>query len=142
LLPRIDPNYLDTANDRAVARAGVRITRAIFQQSAYSPYRIKEQSPVLGMQTDDEIDAFLRATGDVDLHGAGSCKMGSDPMSVVDEHLRVHGTDNLRVVDASIMPNVVSGNTNAATIMIAEKISDDILSVAPTACQSTPTPHT
>ncbi len=123
---RIDPNYLSTANDRAAARAGIRITREIVLQAAYAPYRIKKPCQALNQQTDEEIDAFLRETGDVDLHGAGSCKMGSDPMAVVDERLRVHGTANLRVVDASVMPNVVSGNPNAAIIMIAEKISDDI----------------
>ena len=78
------------------------------------------------MRTDAEIDAYIRRTGQPDLHGAGSCRMGNDALAVVDDQLRVHGAQGLRVADASIMPDVVSGNTNAAAIMIAEKASDMI----------------
>lgn len=106
----------------------VRLTREIFAQKALAPFRGKELQPGSHVQSDKEIDAFVRAKADSAYHPSCTCKMGqpSDPMAVVDPQTRVLGVENLRVVDASIMPSVVSGNLNAPTIMIAEKAADII----------------
>jgi choline dehydrogenase len=122
--PEIDARYLSAEVDRLRVRAAVKVAREIFDQPAYRPYRGREIFPGEAAKTDDEIDAYIRQTAQTDMHGVGSCKMGSDSLAVVDDQLRVHGAQGLRVVDASVMPQVVSGNTNAATIMIAEKASD------------------
>ena len=82
------------------------------------------------MQSDAELEDFIRATAETEYHPVGTCKMGSDAMAVVDESLRVRGVDRLRVIDASIMPSIVSGNTNAPVIMIAEKGAEMMLSAA------------
>lgn len=109
-------------------RRCVRLTREIFAQKALAPFRGKELQPGSHVQSDKEIDAFVRAKADSAYHPSCTCKMGqpSDPMAVVDPQTRVLGVENLRVVDASIMPSVVSGNLNAPTIMIAEKAADII----------------
>jgi choline dehydrogenase len=131
--PQILFNYMQTEADRSEMRAAIRLTREIFAQKAFDPYRGPELSPGPAVKTDAEIDAHIRARGESAYHPSGSCKMGiaSDPMAVVDEDARVHGLEALRVVDASIMPHVVSGNLNAPTIMLAEKLADAILGRAP-----------
>ena len=103
------------------------MARDIFNQPAYKPYRGRELFPGEDAKSDEAIDAYIRQTAQTDMHGVGSCRMGNDSLAVVDDQLRVHGLQGLRVVDASIMPQVVSGNTNAPTVMIAEKASDMIL---------------
>lgn len=129
--PVIDPNYFAEEIDRKRARAAIRIARDIFDRPAYAPYRGEEIFPGEALRTDDEIDAFLRETIAADNHGACTCRMGIDEMAVVDPQLRVHGVEGLRIADASVMPNVVSGNTNAPTIMIGEKAADMILGRPP-----------
>ncbi len=125
--PRIQPFYLQTERDRREFRDAVKLTREIFAQKAFDPYRGPEIQPGSHAQSDEEIDAFVRARADSAYHPSCSCKMGTDAMAVVDPQARVHGLDALRVVDASIMPSVVSGNLNAPTIMMGEKCSDMIL---------------
>ncbi len=125
--PLIQPNYLASEADRRVMRDGFRLGREIFQQAAFDPYRGREFAPGDAVQSDAEIDAYIRRAGETIYHPVGTAKMGHDAMSVVDPTLRVHGLEGLRVVDASVMPSLVGGNTNAPTIMIAEKASDMIL---------------
>lgn len=125
--PRIQPNYLMEEQDRREFRDAVKLTREIFAQKAFDPYRGPEINPGAHAKTDAEIDAFVRERGDSAYHPSCTCKMGTDEMAVVDPQARVHGLDGLRIVDASIMPSVVSGNLNAPTIMIAEKCADMIL---------------
>ncbi|MBI1262706.1 MAG: choline dehydrogenase [Rhizobiales bacterium] len=127
----IQPNYLAAETDRVVMREGVRIVRNIVSQRAMDPYRGPEFWPGADKQSDADIDAWIREAAETIYHPVGTAKMGSDPMAVVDSRCRVHGLEGLRVVDASVMPTLVGGNTNAPTIMIAEKISDDILGRAP-----------
>ena len=133
--PRILFNYMAHDVDWREFRAGVRITRDIIAQRAFDQYRGREISPGPSVQTDAEIDAFVRQHAETALHPSCTCKMGSadDPMAVVDNEGRVHGLEGLRVVDASIMPRIVTGNLNAPTIMMAEKIADRIRGVAPLA---------
>lgn len=119
--PAIDPNYFDSEIDLQTMREGVKIGREIFAQSPFDPYRGSEYAPGADVRSDAEIEDWVRRNVDSNYHLSGSCKMGHDPMAVVDDRLRVRGLDGLRVADASIMPTVVSGNTNAATIMIAER---------------------
>lgn len=123
----IQPNYLSSENDRRTMRDGVRIVRNIIAQKAMDPYRGPEFWPGADKQSDAEIDAWIRDSAETIYHPVGSAKMGTDPMAVVDTKCRVRGLEGLRVVDASVMPTLVGGNTNAPTIMIAEKISDEIL---------------
>lgn len=126
--PVLQPNYLSTEADIHDFRNCVKLTREIFAQEALAPFRGKELQPGSHVQSDEEIDAFVRAKADSAYHPSCTCKMGqpSDPTAVVDPQTRVIGVENLRVVDASIMPSVVSGNLNAPTIMIAEKAADII----------------
>jgi choline dehydrogenase len=133
--PLIQPNYLATENDRRTMREGVKITRRVFAQRSFDPYRGPELSPGAHVQSDAEIDAFVRKNAETIYHPVGTAKMGKDPMAVVDSSLRVHGVEGLRVVDASVMPTLIGGNTNAPTIMIAEKASDMILGRTPLAPQ-------
>lgn len=121
--PRIDNNYLATERDRAAARAGIRMARRVFDQAAYAPFRGEEIHPGPELQSDAELDAYLRRTGEVNLESSGTCKMGHDERAVVDDQLRVHGISGLRVVDASIMPQICNADPNATVIMIAEKAS-------------------
>jgi choline dehydrogenase len=125
--PIIQPNYLEAEEDRRVLREGVKLARDVFAQAAFDPYRGPEMMPGAHVTKDAQIDAFIRKTAETIYHPVGSAKMGVDNDSVVDPQLRVHGLDGLRVVDASVMPALVSGNTNAPTIMIAEKAADMIL---------------
>ncbi|PZR00908.1 MAG: choline dehydrogenase [Cereibacter sphaeroides] len=128
--PEIDPNYFEQRIDLHTMREGVKIGREIFAQHAFDPYRASEYAPGAEVRTDAQIDDWVRRNVDSNYHLSGSCKMGADDMAVVDDRLRVHGLDGLRVIDASIMPTVVSGNTNAATIMIAERGADFICEAA------------
>ncbi|MEM6402560.1 MAG: GMC oxidoreductase, partial [Cyanobacteria bacterium P01_D01_bin.116] len=128
--PVIQPNYLSKQHDLETLLAGVKISRQILQQKAFDTFRGEEIVPGLEIQSNEEIDTFIRNTVESLYHPVGTCKMGSDSMSVVDSKLQVHGIERLRVVDASIMPNIIGGNTNAPTIMIAEKAADIIKSVS------------
>lgn len=125
--PAIDPNILSTGNDMAMGRAAIRATRRIFAQAPFDPMRGEELAPGATLQSDEELDSYLRATAVSDIHSVGTCRMGHDPMAVVDPQLRVHGLEGLRVVDASVMPRVPGGNTNVPTMMVAEKAADMIL---------------
>ncbi len=127
--PRILFNYLSHPDDLQEMRACVRLTREICAQSAFDPYRGREIQPGADVQTDEQIDAFVRANVESAYHPSCSCKMGAarDPMAVVDPETRVHGLEGLRIVDSSIMPSVTTGNLNAPTIMLAEKAADHIL---------------
>ncbi|MFY0665962.1 MAG: choline dehydrogenase [Natronospirillum sp.] len=138
--PLIQPNLLSTERDRWEMRQSVKLTREIFAQDAFKPFRGEEYLPGKDVQTDQEIDAFVRAHADSAYHPSCTCKMGaaSDPMAVVDAEARVFGIEGLRVVDASIMPSIVSGNLNAPTIMLAEKCADHIRGRAPLAPSSAP----
>lgn len=128
--PMINPRYLSDADDLRVMREGIKISRDIVAQRAFDPYRGSEYAPGADVKTDAEIDAYIRMRAESIYHPVGTCKMGSDDLAVVDDKLRVHGIEGLRVVDASIMPTLVTGNTNAPTLMIAEKASDYILAAA------------
>ena len=124
--PRIRQNFLATDRDWATLRAGLRLVREVARQSALRPFVASEIAPGPEQASDDELDAHIRATAISVHHPLGTCKMGvaSDPMAVVDSQLRVFGLDGLRVVDASVMPDLVGGNINAPVIMIAEKAAD------------------
>ncbi|PIO75101.1 GMC oxidoreductase [Teladorsagia circumcincta] len=135
--PIIDPNYLDHDDDWKefrwvrssvqIRRKCVRLSREIFAQKAFDPYRGEELSPGKDVTTDAQIDGFVKQMSASAYHPSCSCKMGSqyDEMAVVDpETMTVHGTENLKVVDASVMPSIVSGNLNAPVIMMAERAAD------------------
>ncbi|WP_350447521.1 choline dehydrogenase [Pseudomonas solani] len=124
--PSILFNYMASEQDWQEFRDGIRITREIMAQPALDKYRGRELSPGAQVQTDAELDDFIRNHAETAFHPSCSCKMGSDEMAVVDGQGRVHGMQGLRVVDASIMPEIITGNLNATTIMIAEKIADRI----------------
>jgi choline dehydrogenase len=124
--PILDPNFLSDPDDRRVLREGIGLARDIFKQPALAPYLGEELTPGAAVQSDADLDAYLRAQGEAFYHSVGTCKLGQDEMSVVDAKLRVRGIRDLRMVDASIMPRLVSGNTNMAVIMIAEKAADMI----------------
>lgn len=125
--PQIQPNYLSDARDLAVAVGGIKVARRIAAAPSLAPHILAEFIPGAGFQTDEElVDAARRFSQSI-YHPVGTCKMGQDDMAVVDERLRVHGIGGLRVVDCSIMPEIVSGNTNAPAIMIGEKAADMIL---------------
>jgi choline dehydrogenase-like flavoprotein len=119
--PAINPRYLSEETDRRCAVGGLRAVRRLFAAPALKPYVVGEILPGRDIQSDDELLHYLRQTGSTVFHATCTCKMGQDPMAVVDDQLRVHGIDGLRVIDASVMPTVTSTNTNAPTIMIAEK---------------------
>ena len=124
--PSIRFNYMQTEHDLMEMREGIRLAREIFQQQAFDEYRGKEINPGK-LDTDSELNEFIRNRGDTAYHPCGTCKMGKDTTSVVDEQLQVYGVEKLRVVDASIMPKIITGNLNASTVMIAEKAADYIL---------------
>jgi choline dehydrogenase len=125
--PAIIPNYLSDSVDQRVVVAALRLGRRIAQQRALNAFIAQPIAPGLELQSDEELLGFARQTGTSGFHGAGTCHMGSGPDSVLDPQLRVRGVEGLRVVDASIMPRLVSGNTNAPTIMIGERAADLIL---------------
>ncbi len=136
--PSILFNYMSHEQDWREFRAGIRITREIMHQAALAPYTGKEISPGAAVQTDADIDAFVRQFGETAFHPCGTCAMGFGPMAVVDHQGRVHGLEGLRVIDASIMPEIVTGNLNAPTIMIAEKLADAIRGRTPLARSTAP----
>ena len=125
--PKIDPNYLATEEDRRVMREGLKIMRDVIGQNALKPYRGPEMSPGESVKTDEEIDTFVRQNAETIYHPVGTVRMGADERAPLDGQLRLRGVDRLRVVDASVMPTLIGGNTNAPTIMIAEKAADMIL---------------
>ncbi|SFR90619.1 GMC family oxidoreductase [Sphingomonas jatrophae] len=126
-MPSIDPNILATPGDMAMGRATIRAIRRIFAQAPFDPMRGEEIAPGADRQDDDALDAYLRETATSDIHAVGTCRMGHDPLAVVDPQLRVHGVAALRVVDASVMPRVPGGNTNVPVMMVAEKAAEMIL---------------
>ena len=129
--PTILFNYLEHQDDIEGFRACVRLTRDIIEQSAFDEYRDEEIQPGKHIQTDEEIDAFVRQAVESAYHPSCSCKMGEDDMAVVNSNTQVHGIEGLRVVDSSIFPTVPNGNLNAPTIMVAEKAADIILGKEP-----------
>jgi choline dehydrogenase-like flavoprotein len=128
--PLIDPNYFAEEYDRKISIGGFRLAREIMAQPAFRPFLRAERLPGPEVQSDAELMAYARQHGKTDYHPVGSCKMGIDPMAVVDPELRVPGLAGLRVCDSSIMPRLVSSNTNAPTIMIGEKAADLVQGVA------------
>ncbi|MBU1287318.1 MAG: choline dehydrogenase [Alphaproteobacteria bacterium] len=138
--PAIDPNYLATEEDRRVMREAVKMVREVCGQSALNALRGNEILPGASVETDDDIDSFIRRTGETIYHPVGTVAMGTSESSPVDPELRVRGVDGLRVVDASVMPTLIGGNTNAPTIMIAEKAADMMLSKRALAREESLTP--
>ncbi|MBT6278188.1 MAG: choline dehydrogenase [Chromatiales bacterium] len=126
IAPAIQPNYLSSNYDRSMLIAGAKMARALAKTTAMSQYIEDEYKPGSAVQSDEDVLDFVKRSASTAFHPVGTCRMGNDPDAVVDSRLRVNGVTNLRVVDASVMPTLVSGNTNAATIMIAEKASDMI----------------
>ena len=124
--PAIQPNYLSTNYDRAVLINGAKMARRLARTVAMTGYVKEEYRPGNQVDSDEELLEYIRRAATTGFHPVGTCRMGSDPQAVVDPRLRVNGVTGLRVVDASVMPTLVSGNTNAATIMIAEKAADMI----------------
>lgn len=125
--PSLIFNYMSHRDDWLEMRQCVRLTREIFSQSPFDPYRGKELAPGANVQSDEDIDAFVRNTVQSAYHPCGTCAMGTGPQAVVDPQTKVHGIEGLRVVDSSIMPTITTGNLNAPTIMIGEKAADMIL---------------
>jgi choline dehydrogenase len=128
--PRIKPNYLQTEFDQRTMIAGVRMARAVVAQEALAPYRGRELAPGPTVESDVELLNWLRASAMTTFHPVGTCKMGNDEMAVLDGRLKVRGIDGLRVADASVMPIISSGNTNAPAIMIGEKCAEFVLGEA------------
>ncbi|MFT5220303.1 MAG: choline dehydrogenase [Planctomycetota bacterium] len=126
--PAIHPNYLSDERDYAAVIGGIKVARRIASAPALKSHIVEEVVPGAQFQSDDELLDAARQFSQTIYHPVGTCKMGSDPMAVVDDRLKVHGIENLRIVDASIMPEIVSGNTNAPCIMIGEKAADMIIS--------------
>jgi choline dehydrogenase-like flavoprotein len=130
--PLIDPAFLREPDDLARLVRGFRLMRGILQQPALARHGGSESAASAGAQTDEQIERFVRDHADTIYHPVGSCRMGPGPLDVVDAQLRVHGMQGLRVVDASVMPSIVSGNTNAPVVMIAEKAAQMIRQTAGT----------
>ncbi len=124
--PRIFSGFMTSEKDTKLLRRSVEIGREVAAQKAYRPFGIKEIEPGPEVRSAAEIEGYLRGNVEGDFHLTSTCKMGNDKMSVVDPQLKVHGIEGLRVVDASVMPSLISANTNATTIMIAEKAADMI----------------
>ncbi|WP_228392820.1 GMC family oxidoreductase [Pseudomonas helleri] len=123
-LPLVDPNYLSDPHDRKMAIYSIRKIRQVLSQPAIASLVAHERLPGVDVQTDEELLAYARQYACCDYHPVGTCKMGNDPLAVVDAELKVHGVKGLRVIDSSIMPVLPSGNTNAPAIMIGEKGAD------------------
>ncbi|MEO1451958.1 MAG: GMC oxidoreductase, partial [Bacteroidota bacterium] len=135
LPPLIDPRYFSAKEDLAVLLDGVKIALRLLQTQAFAPFH-KEISYPVDIHSDEALIQHILEKVETCYHPVGTCKMGQDEMSVVDDQLRVHGVEGLRVVDASIMPRIVAGNTNAPTIMIAEKAADIIRGMMPVSALS------
>jgi choline dehydrogenase len=125
--PLIDPNFFAIEDDRRALIEAIKIAREVFAQRAFDRYRGPELTPGPLVISDSEIEAHVRGTAEADYHSVGTCRMGNDSFAVVDSQLRVHGSQGLRVVDASVMPLIPGGNTNIPTVMVAERGSDMIL---------------
>ncbi|MDD3762473.1 MAG: choline dehydrogenase [Nevskiales bacterium] len=125
--PEIDPRHFEDPRDLDKLVTALRKAREVFAQAAFAPHNAEEMHPGAEVRSDDDLRQWLRGHAETLYHPVGTCKMGSDPLAVVDARLRVHGLEGLRVVDASIMPTLVGGNTNVPTTMIAEKGADMIL---------------
>ncbi len=125
--PKIEPNYIEHSEDLDILVKTVKICRQLLAATAFDEYRGEEIFPGIAVQSDDDIREFVREKAATIYHPVGTCKMGTDKLAVVDPKLKVRGMKNLRVVDASIMPTLIGGNTNAPAIMIAEKAADMIL---------------
>jgi choline dehydrogenase-like flavoprotein len=123
--PAIDPNFFGEVDDLEAMVAGYKTTRRLMEAPALRALQQRDLFTA-DVHTDDDIRAILRARTDTVYHPVGTCKMGSDPMAVVDPRLKVHGVGGLRIVDASVMPTLIGGNTNAPTIMIGEKAAEMI----------------
>jgi choline dehydrogenase len=136
--PAIDPNYLAEESDRTSLRNAVKLAREIFAQAAFDRYRGKEIAPGDAVSADHQIDSYIRDTAESAYHPSCTCRMGTDAEAVVDPDCRVRGLEGLRVVDASVMPSIVSGNLNAPTFMIAERAADIILGHKPLPPESPP----
>jgi choline dehydrogenase-like flavoprotein len=124
--PRIVYNFFSSPNDLPKFREGFKIAREVARQKALDPYRGEETAATAKARTDEEIEAYLKRAAITAHHPAGTCKMGSDEQAVLDPHLRVRGTEGLRVVDASAMPDMVGAHINACVIMMADKAADMI----------------
>jgi choline dehydrogenase len=131
--PIIQPNYLAEESDRRVLLAGMKLARRLLETEPLAPYYDYEDFPGDQVQSNEELLEAAKQRGTTTFHPAGTCRMapGTDPLAVVDDELRVHGLDGLRVIDASIMPTMLSANLNAATLMLADKASDLIRGRAP-----------
>jgi choline dehydrogenase len=131
--PLIQPNYLAEEHDRRVLLAAMRLARTLLASDPLMPYYDREDIPGPDVKTDDELLGVAKQRGTTTFHPMGTCKMGpaTDPLAVVDDRLRVHGLDALRVIDASIMPTMLSANLNAGTMMIGEKGADFVRGTAP-----------
>ncbi len=136
--PEIDPQYLTAEIDVRTMRDAVKICRDLASRPAFDRFRGEELAPGPDVSTDSAIDAWVRRTGETIYHPVGTCRMGADDRAVVDAELRVRGVEGLRVADASVMPTLIGGNTNAPTIMIAEKAADLIRGLAPLAALDAP----
>jgi choline dehydrogenase len=128
--PAINFNFLSSPPDAELTVRAVRIARAIMTAPAMAPFQVSELVPGANRITDEEILDWVKQAAETTYHPVGTCEMGLDPMAVVDAQLRVHGIAGLRVADASIMPTLTSGNTNAPSIMIGEKAADMVLNTA------------
>ena len=129
--PLIDPNLLSKPEDLRPLINGIRLARRIFAAPAFARYQAGENAPGMGVQTDAQIEAYIRAEAYTVHHPVSTCRMGNDPDAVVDAQLRVHGLAHLRVADASVFPSIIGGNTNAPVVMVAEKAADLILGRPP-----------
>jgi choline dehydrogenase len=119
--PSLKPNYLSTSSDLAIALAGIALARRVFAAPPLARHSVEETTPGAGVRGEDALADYIRQQGTTIYHIVGTCRMGEDKMAVVDSRLKVRGLDGLRVIDASVMPTVTTANTNAPTIMIAEK---------------------
>ena len=125
--PKILFNYLEHEDDLKQTRECIHVARKILSQPSLKPYSGKEIGPGSDAQSDEELNEYIRSNAETAYHPCGTLKMGIDKMAVVDENLKIYGLENIRVVDASVMPEIPSANLNAPTLMIAEKASDSIL---------------
>ncbi|MEQ9240806.1 choline dehydrogenase [Roseovarius indicus] len=138
--PKVRFNYMSHPDDWTEMRAAIRFTREVFAQAAFAPYRGEELAPGPGAQSDEALDAFIKEKVESAYHPCGTCRMGTDPLAVVDPDCRVHGLEALRVVDSSIMPQATAGDLNAPTLMLAERAADLIRGRDPMVIDDAPLP--